>query len=107
MKKYIKTQSLINGQLYMVEKGCKAVVVDDMVKIESESDVKYLKEIYGSTTILYLRITPDNCTPIATYPDGSLLICNNETLKLHGAEIECSETEFMEVYNKAMKLLEL
>lgn len=100
-KEYTPTQVLTNGHSYNIPDGCKATIVDGIITIES--NVKHYKKDNISYQ-KYTRINGDKMIKILISSDGEkdIIFRDGLTGGEHGEE--CTEEEFMKVYNDAIKI---
>ena len=95
-EEYTPTQVLTNGHSYNIPDGCKATIEDGVITIES--NVKHYKKDNISYQ-KYTRINGDKMVKLVIDVDGSkdIFIRYGLTGGEHGEE--CTEEEFMKVYN--------
>lgn len=100
-KEYTPAHVLTNGHSYNIPDGCKATITDGVITIES--NVKcYKKE--NMSYQKYTRINGDKMIKMLISSDGEkdILFRDGLTGGEHGEE--CTEEEFMKVYNDVIKI---
>ena len=96
-----QAQVLTNGHTYNIPDGCKATIENGVVLIES--NVKYYKESCVGCK-MYFRVEGNKMVKIEIYPANSKAVFFIDGLINIDCKEECSESEFMEVYNSIVKL---
>ena len=100
-EEYTPTQVLTNGHSYNIPDGCKATIVDGVITIES--NVKYYKDSCVGCK-MYFRVEGNKMVKIEIYPANSKAVFFIDGLINIDCKEECTEEEFMKVYNSIVKI---
>lgn len=95
-EEYTPTQALVNGHTDTIPDGCKATIEDGVITIES--NVKYYKDSCVGCK-MYFRVEGHKMVKIEIYPANSKAVFFIDGLINIDCKEECSEKEFMKVYN--------
>lgn len=98
---YTPLQTLINGSSYIIPKGCKAEIKDGVVTIKDTIEHFKIQPLIPSIYTIYVRKYPDRQINVYIFDSGHASISHNKI----DAGDKCTEQEFMEAYNKAIKEL--
>lgn len=96
-----QAQVLTNGHRYNIPEGCKARVEGGIIIIES--DIRYYKESCLGCD-MYFRVEGNRMVKIEIYSDDVKSVFFADGLLNVECKKECTEEEFMEVYNSIVKI---
>lgn len=102
-EEYISDNLLIKGKSYNIPEGCKAEVKDGVVIIKDTIEHFKIRPLIPSIYTIYIRKYPDRQINVYIFDSGYASISHNKI----DAGDKCTEQEFMEAYNKALKMIKL
>lgn len=103
-EEYAPAQTLAEGQIYDIPKGCKATIKNGKVSVEHSVD--YKKKEWSDLT-RYIMVKPGKNISIDMFGNEFVKITMDVNEDSYDCYDRSSKEEFMKNYNKALKALEL